>query len=439
MGMSYRNIISSGVIEELERSFDVTFLCLENSTLKEILLKKNKNVVVFKLGIFQKIVRRVSLPLERIQLYSFFQKHNTNTIKKYIHRDSEQGGLLFRLYYLLADKIGKKYGEYEFLSFHYTYFLPKTAKKEITQSDRLLILSSDDPIDKAVLKYADEKEVPSTLLIHSWDNLPARGFFSSTPNKVLVWNEVMKEQAIKLHGVSSNSIDVIGVPQFYGYKKYEKEISRDLFKSLYGLMNDDYKVICYTCSASRVFPDEPLLIDRLIEEYSSKNVYLIIRLHPTERREEYKSKYFNIDNVVIDIPTGNFAASVNNNVKDDKNDILKFVSLMKYSDLVINLASTTTLDAIIFDTPVICIAFNLDETIDAYSWNRASDWYDSSHYRYIVDSNAIKVAYNLEDLEMYAKNYLVNPSLDSNKRYQLRNNFCNYEYDVKLKMAESIL
>ncbi|MYM60752.1 hypothetical protein GTG28_16100 [Vibrio sp. OCN044] len=435
MGMSYRNIITSGVIDEVEDNYDVTYITFKDSQIDYILRNKNKKVVSFKIGIFQKILRKIFLPLEKLQLYSFYQKHKTKTLDKYIKRDRQL--FLFFLYFNLSKILGKFYGKYDFFSSHYPLFLPRKIRSLIALSNYILVLSSDDPIDKAILKTAYNKSTYSTLLIHSWDNLPARGFFSASPNRVLVWNEVMKQQAVELHGISSDSISIIGVPQFFGYKKFADMVDRKFFYETYGL-EKGYKVITYTCSASRVFPDEPLFIEYLIDIMRNEDVYIIIRLHPTERISQYISFFSGIEKVIIDEPSGNFAAKVNDKISDSKEDIYKFISLMKYSDVVINLASTISLDAIIFDSPVICIAFNIDSSISKSSWNNAKEWYKSTHYDFIVKSGAISIVTDKKQLYECISRHIENPDFGHKQRCDLSRFFCNYDFNVKHKLVNSL-
>ena len=111
------------------------------------------------------------------------------------------------------------------------------------------------------------------------------------------------------------------------------------------------KVIYYTCSTERVFPDEQEFISQLINNLNNDGISLVLRLE--ERKEEYLRKFSNRKRVVIDNPDDGFRATLTTNF-GQKESVFNFLELMKYSDVVINLASTITLDAILFDTPVIC-------------------------------------------------------------------------------------
>lgn len=159
-------------------------------------------------------------------------------------------------------------------------------------------------------------------------------------------------------------------------------------------------------------------------------VTLILRLHPTER-------YEGADNVIIDMPSAIFAATTTKSIEHSNSDVLKFISLMKYSNVVINIASTVALDAIIFDTPVICVAYNTDSSFDL-KWNNALEWYNSTHYKDVIDSEAVLMVRNLGELEKAVVKYLEDPVYLSEKRDIFSRNFCKIHYNVSAKILESL-
>ena len=109
---------------------------------------------------------------------------------------------------------------------------------------------------------------------------------------------------------------------------------------------------------------------------------------------------------------------------------------MKYSDVVINLASTITLDAIIFDTPVICPFFNVDSSVKG-KWNEASSWYNSTHFKDIINSNAVTVSKNLMDLENDILKYLKDRDYLKEFREKLASNFCLIDINSAEKIVGS--
>lgn len=433
MGMSFRNFVQTGIIAKLSEKFEITFLVISNSALEKNIQELGYNTIGLKRSLAQKLLTRVFSPVEKIQYYSFYLTHKPETIKKYIKRDSKN--FSFLCYFSLAWFINLFKSKFKFPSSFYRFFISPETISEMKSYDRILILSTDYVLDKAIHIAGSRIGKDISVMVHSWDNLPARGYIATIPDKLLVWNEVMVEQAEQLHGIKKEVVHIVGVPQFDFYKKIEDEINKELFEYIYGIAKDK-KVITYTCSASRVFPDEERFIEELIKYAQDKDLNFVIRLHPTER-SYYKQKFANQKNVILDIPSGIFAATVTENISNEIKDLRKFVSLMKYSDVVINLASTISLDAMIFDTCVVCPAYN-PESANEKAWNNARDWYNSSHFKEIVDTGAVRLVSNKEDLYSSLDNYLSNPSLDKDSRRKIVERLCAPKVNSAEKIQEII-
>ena len=54
--------------------------------------------------------------------------------------------------------------------------------------------------------------LPTVSLIQSWDKTSSLGYPLVTPDKVIVWSDVMKWEAETFHDLSPDNIDVGGVP-----------------------------------------------------------------------------------------------------------------------------------------------------------------------------------------------------------------------------------
>ena len=88
------------------------------------------------------------------------------------------------------------------------------------------------------------------------------------------------------------------------------------------------------------------------------------------------------------------------------------------SDVIINLASTITLDAILFNIPVICPKFNL--SLPKGNWNAAHQWYTSSHFIHITESGAVSMPEQMDELVKDIQVYLENPAFKSKERQLLK-------------------
>lgn len=405
-GMSGRNFFNSGAVLLLRNKFNLSY---NSSSLN--LPNTVGNFSKFRIPTFQRVAIR---QLYKVQYYALWYLRKPKTLVKYIERDKELNYFRF----LILSFLGKLYGKFRQskdvdIIRNFVYFLPF----KIIRGYRALILTSTDCQMDQLLAYAGFKQkIPTVVLAHSWDNLPSRGMLSVRPERLLVWNELMKEQAVNLHSMEEDKVSVVGVPQYEWYRMLSLECNE---KSFYKKNNipDGKRIITYTANASRIFPDEELFVEDL-RNYISKqdDLVLIFRLHPEERKEFYFSRYSNDPHVIISNPDNGFRANPTENFGSEE-AVKDFISLMKYSAVVINLASTITLDAVLFDTPVICPSFNYK--LPQNSWNSASVWYESSHFEEIAKSGAVPIVSSFNELIDEIEIATKNPRFLSAKRQQL--------------------
>ncbi|KAF0119082.1 MAG: hypothetical protein FD151_2075 [bacterium] len=145
----------------------------------------------------------------------------------------------------------------------------------------------------------------------------------------------------------------------------------------------------------------------------------MIRLHPKDKYSYYE-KFEDKPCLVIQRPGR--PAQTNDSWNPTREDMYGLAELMNYSDVVINVASTITIDAVAFDTPVINVAF------DGYKTKPYKDsckrYYDYDHYKNIVKTGGVKIAYSIGELIDYTNLYLKNPSIDAEGRKIIREEQC---------------
>ncbi len=133
---------------------------------------------------------------------------------------------------------------------------------------------------------------------------------------------------------------------------------KEKFFSRVGL--DDYKhLITYTTSTERSFPLENKLIESIIDGLLKEglNFNFLIRTHPNdENPDRFKSIEKKYKNSIVTKPW-EYDTKKWWNFNPSPDDIALLTNTLRYSDAIINVASTITLDSIIFDTPVVNIAY----------------------------------------------------------------------------------
>lgn len=404
-GMGARNIKNSAVSDRLGSDFNIEYLGIETASpnIQNALFLKNNF-----------LSRALESLLHTVHYYAHWVLYKPETVKKYMDRNRKKNFLKHGILLVLGCLYGHYRRDRNFDIFRdLVYRLPSDRLKDF---DCFFVTSTDIIEDQKLVYSAMRLSIPAIVLVHSWDNLPARGMLATRPTMLFVWNEVMKAQAEQIHGISSETIHVVGVPQYEYYKSLIKECHEEAFR--HGLKIPlEKKIIVYTCAASHVFPDEALFVERLVDHVSKvPGVALVLRLHPEERKGTYLNRYSSSNFVILSVPDDGFRASIKSQAGSEAS-VKEFVSLMAYSSVVINLASTTTLDSILFDTPVICPRFNL--SLSPTAWNAASRWYESTHFRLIAESGAIDIANSFEELEDQICSVLKDPDRLRTERMRL--------------------
>lgn len=100
---------------------------------------------------------------------------------------------------------------------------PSTAAMGIVEAIRpdlviwpTLIHQADDT---EIVKAAKQAGIPVWAMPASWDNLLTKGGFLVRPDKLLVWGETSRAQAIESHGFSDADVVITGPPHFDCYAR----------------------------------------------------------------------------------------------------------------------------------------------------------------------------------------------------------------------------
>lgn len=279
------------------------------------------------------------------------------------------------------------------------------------------------------MKEAKRRGVPVLCLVESWDNFISKGPLSVVPDRMAVWNEGMRREAEELHGFPSGRVDVVGVPQFDLYADTTKLMGRREFFEAHGL-DPARKLLIYGASTEGFIPDEPRVVERLREIIEAGHLgvpaQLLIRIHPISSpglREEYFRRFSGRPNVVVQKPGR--PSQLHDGWDPTWSDMLMMASTIYWSDLVVNVASTLTIDAVALDRPVVCIAF-----AEGIKESYFRDIFERSHYRKLAETGGLRLAYDLEKLVRAIRDYIADPTLDSLGRRRLREELC-YRLDGK--------
>ena len=145
-----------------------------------------------------------------------------------------------------------------------------------------------------VLRAALAMGKRTVFCVGSWDHLSSKALIRDMPQRVLVWNETQRDEAVQLHGVPADRIVVTGAQCYDDWFTRVPSRTRAEFCRRVGLPADR-PYILYVCSA--LFwgsPVEAEFVVRWLHELHAsrqpelRDVPVLIRPHPA-RLDEWKS------------------------------------------------------------------------------------------------------------------------------------------------------
>ncbi len=135
------------------------------------------------------------------------------------------------------------------------------------------------------VKTARRLGIPVAAAVASWDNLTNKGIIAVQPDRVFVWNEAQKREAIELHGVRPDAVRVTGAQLFDDWFDRRPSSTREQFCARVGL-DPSKPSFLYLCSSLFIAPEEVAFVRRWIEELrrsgfpALRECGVLVRPHP---------------------------------------------------------------------------------------------------------------------------------------------------------------
>ncbi len=105
-----------------------------------------------------------------------------------------------------------------------------------------------------LLRSVKSRRVPTAVCVWSWDHLSSKAIIRDVPDRLFVWNDVQKREAIEMHRVPADRVIVTGAQCFDRWFDRQPSRGRAEFARRVGLP-DDRPFILWVCSA--LFPGSP--------------------------------------------------------------------------------------------------------------------------------------------------------------------------------------
>ena len=154
------------------------------------------------------------------------------------------------------------------------------------------------------VKAAHRLGIPVAFVPFSWDNLTNRGLIRVQPDRVLVWNEIQKREAIDLHRVAAGSVVVTGAARFDDFFDLTPSTTREGFCASVGL-DPSRPLLLYGCSSPFVAPREVEFVRQWVLEIRRSSdpalasAGVLVRPHPVHTEQWQDVSFHDLPHVAI--------------------------------------------------------------------------------------------------------------------------------------------
>ena len=278
----------------------------------------------------------------------------------------------------------------------------------------------------AIVSAAKNLGIPSLALIPSWDNLSTKARMVFKHEGYVVWSEQMQRELHHFYPATRKlPVYVVGAPQFDVFFEERLWQTRKQFCASQGLL-PNLPIILYAVGSPNFLQESHGAIElaKRIQRGVLGDVQMLVRPHPIHDNSEMASTFRPFAPQVVLQQTAEAGTSLIARSQDESH-IREWVNTFRHADVVVNLSSTATVDAAIFDRPVV----NLDFDPEPNSPNQelVKDvnhfW---THFKPVAESGGIWLVNDYEEMTNAIQTYLRKPELHREKRRWIVKYVCGY-------------
>jgi hypothetical protein len=324
-----------------------------------------------------------------------------------------------KLYWGLVDRVSK-------LEQEMTAKGPIVEWLRATRCRAALFTAPELAIVRPLAHAAQQLGLRTIAMIHSFDNLSTKGRHSVVFDAYLVWSADMKAELLHVYPeIRESDIHIAGTTHFHFYASPRHQTTRTEVSEFLGL-DPSRPIVLYAAGPDALLPFEVPVVERLARDLAdvalAERPQVVVRLHPFERdSERWKALAARAPQLVWSVPWETSAADPSWAAPTD-DDLRAFCGLVRHADVVVNAASTMSLEAAICDRPAICVDYCLPPFEDFASHLHA--FYDYFHYRPITESGAVRIAHSPGELVAQIVGALRVPKRDQSQRAALVRRMC---------------
>ena len=423
-----RNFILSGIADELRKHYDIyyavppigeAYMLGINIPQDRLLILKSQQYTALQrwCSLILHKAHKKRFPTASDEVFKPLIEPPRRTVRSYI---VSIASILFRLpfFYALLERIEQVL---------YMRRIDRQLEARIRSIDPVFALSTSYVVNTewSLFRLLHARGVKIFTHILSFDNLTSRGYLPiKFFDMFLVWNTKMARELQAIYAIPDSKITITGTPQFDFHTHPQYIRSSEWTRTELGIGGGDY--ILYCANHYALTPDEPQLVEQIITALKVNSVLssyqVVLRLHPMDDYTRWNSVLTNFPAVKVSYPWSHDDGQNLFWGEPSVGDLVLFSNTLRYSSLVLNIASTISIDAAILDKPIVCVGFSSDASNSFNSLYH--NFHYSDHYAPIMKTGATPLSVNLEGLVEHCMKSLQDPQQLSTKRKQMVELLC---------------
>lgn len=315
-----------------------------------------------------------------------------------------------------------------------------TRKLKDDRPDAIVLTGPFQFEQPAIHSAAKALGIPVIAYIPSWDNISTKNRMVFNYDGYIVWNDDVKKQ---LHEFYPTTVDVpiyvVGAPQFDAFSQERFYQTREDFFLEHGF-DPDKPLILYAIGSPNFLKEHhgALHLARQIAEGALGDVQMLVRPHPIHDNAEMKEMFESFEPRTKIQTSPHAGRSVSKRAQDEK-AMVEWINTFRHTDVVVNLSSTVSIDAALFDKPVVNLDFDPQPGHEDQELIKEIN-HKWTHFKPVAESGGVWLVNDLDEMADAVRTYLKQPELHRQERKQMVEFVCKYvDGDCGTRMADAIL
>ena len=272
------------------------------------------------------------------------------------------------------------------------------------------------------LRAAKKRGVRTVGFINSWDKTTARSVLRGLPDKIIVFNDIVKGEVVAYNDADARDIFVGGMPHFDHY--FSGTVTpRDQFLASMRLP-PTCRYIVYAPIGSAWNNSDWEIIDLLYrlndEGKFGKDIAILVRFPPNDfidpRELEQRPR------LLYEYPGFRFSTKRGTDWDMGEQEMRHLADTLAHMALLIGYTSSIAVDAAVFDKPVVNIFFEMG--VKKSLLMSPIHYYSMTHYKKAFAAGGVRRAESVDALVAWVRRYLDDPALDREGRRRIVREQC---------------